>query len=457
MRVDGNHRLEPFDKAVTDISWWHQFVTNREAIKDETDPERRKGWLDYQAELFKKKISSKIVPFTIILSDATDADNFEAKIFHDINFKALPLREEASLKIISELNAFDREKLGPEYPLALDLIKIIKTGQFNMIPWLNSGNEDSRSYYRTACLSIVRLLISRKEILYSQSRECDLELEKTKRKIIQLEAEINALEEKAQITLGEIQRVELDQGDFEKKVTYKELKSDLSKIEGELKIKVNDQKDLEYKQKHLNYKVDNLSYYVQNCENEAAIIEALTSLISVYKSFNQKAFGNIAFLCALVYYAILDKMQMQSFIDWAERNGINKITEPDDLSKDSATNLINMFEQIYQAKKNQIFISMQFGDSQSELIYEKITRAIEKFNEKHKSIHLNATPIRVDRTVESSTFSIQDRILEAIKSCSLIIADLSSSNINVYHEIGYAMGVAESHNMIPNNLLAELI
>lgn len=98
MRVDGNHRLEPFDKAVTDISWWHQFVTNREAIKDETDPERRKGWLDYQAELFKKKISSKIVPFTIILSDATDADNFEAKIFHDINFKALPLREEASLK-----------------------------------------------------------------------------------------------------------------------------------------------------------------------------------------------------------------------------------------------------------------------------------------------------------------------------------------------------------------------
>lgn len=81
------------------------------------------------------------------------------------------------------MNAFDREKLGPEYPLALDLIKIIKTGQFNMIPWLNSGNEDSRSYYRTACLSIVRLLISRKEILYSQSRECDLELEKTKGKL----------------------------------------------------------------------------------------------------------------------------------------------------------------------------------------------------------------------------------------------------------------------------------
>ena len=96
---------------------------------------------------------------------------------------------------------------------------------------------------------------------------------------------------------------------------------------------------------------------------------------------------------------------------------------------------------------------MQFGDSQSELIYEKIVRAVEMFNMRHKSIHLNATPIRIDRTIESSSFSIQNKILEAIKSCSLIIADLSSSNINVYHEIGYAMGVAESHNMIPNMIL----
>ena len=112
-----------------------------------------------------------------------------------------------------------------------------------------------------------------------------------------------------------------------------------------------------------------------------------------------------------------------------------------------------MFEQIHRAKANEIFISMQFGDSQSELIYEKIVRAIEKFNAKHKTITLNARPIRVDRTIESSTFSIQDKILDAIQSCSLIIADLSSANINVYHEIGYAMGVAQSHNMIPNMIL----
>ena len=96
---------------------------------------------------------------------------------------------------------------------------------------------------------------------------------------------------------------------------------------------------------------------------------------------------------------------------------------------------------------------MQFGDSQSELIYEKIVRAIELFNKKNSGIFLNIHPIRIDRMVEKSTYSIQDKILEAIQNCSLIIADLSSHNINVYHEIGYAMGIAQTNNMLPNLIL----
>ena len=101
VRVDGNHRLEPFS---SNIEWWHQLVNDREAIKDETDEAKIKGWLDHQAKIVRSSISQKIVPFTIVMSNAKDANNFEAKIFHDINFKALPLREEASLKIISDLH-----------------------------------------------------------------------------------------------------------------------------------------------------------------------------------------------------------------------------------------------------------------------------------------------------------------------------------------------------------------
>ena len=96
---------------------------------------------------------------------------------------------------------------------------------------------------------------------------------------------------------------------------------------------------------------------------------------------------------------------------------------------------------------------MQFGDSQSELIFEKIVRAIEKFNSKNPDVSLRVTPIRIDRNVESNLFSIPERIKTAIQSCGLFIADLSSANINVYHEIGYAMGIAESHGMVPNIIL----
>ena len=428
VRVDGNHRLEIFDE-------------NNEALWDE-------------AKADKHELEKLIVPFTVIFSEKEFGDKFEAGIFHNINFKQLPLRQEASLRIIHDIGAFDnKESLGKEYPLALDLIEVVKTGQFNAIPWLSVVDDISKSYYRTTCLSIARLLISQKETLYLQRKECVLDLKKTRRDISSIQNEIDTLEETVKAKFDEIQELELNQTGFEEMVTYKKLKLEISQIQEQLKLKQNNHISLEYKITHLEYKATNLRRYLKSCENTSIISEALTLLVGVYRSFSQEAHGNIAFLCALVYYTILDKMQMQSFIDWAERNGINKIIEPDDLSKDSAVNLIMMFEQIYQAKKNEIFISMQFGDSQSELIYEKITRPIERFNEKHKSIRLNATPIRIDRTVESSTFSIQDRILEAIKSCSLIIADLSSSNINVYHEIGYAMGVAESHNMIPNMIL----
>ena len=94
MRVDGNHRLEFFDENYSD--WWLSH--------------------DYD----KKSIENLIVPYTIIFSEQEFGDKFEAGIFHNINFKQVPLRQEASLRIICDLDVFeDKEKLGKAYPLAL--------------------------------------------------------------------------------------------------------------------------------------------------------------------------------------------------------------------------------------------------------------------------------------------------------------------------------------------------
>lgn len=428
VRVDGNHRLEPFDVPIDPI--WAEMGIN------------------------KIDIEKLIVPYTVIFSEQEFGDKFEAGIFHNINFRQEPLRQEASLKIISDLNVFDdKEKLGVEYSLALNLIDRIKQGLFNDIHWLYVDSDISKTYFRTSCLRIAQLLLSRKTIIDHLLTKINDAVKENVSKISGISEHTKASKECLDELKQKRARVEINSTDFEKLSEYKECVIEIEKMQLELDIAENDLYQLQSEKKHLKYKSERYSNYLSICESPSKIIEAINSLKRIYEEFEEENYGNIAMLVTMVYYALLDKAQLKSFVNWAKLNGVNKITEADDLSIDASANLIEMFEQIFQSKKNEIFISMQFGDSQSELIYEKIVRAIETFNQKHKSIYLSARPIRIDRTIESSTYSIQDKILDAIQSCSLIIADLSSSNINVYHEIGYAMGVAQSNNLLPNMIL----
>lgn len=457
-RVDGNHRLEPFSPE-TDIKWWHQLVENREAIKDETDESKINGWLDHQAQLIRDELKNKIVPFTVILSDAHDknsADIFEAKIFHDINFRAMPLREELSLKIISRLSAFDAEdkkKLGDGYPLALELIKKIETGIYDSIYWLNTQRDEQDTFYRTSCLRISQLLLNQKKVVDEELTINMEKLEHYRKEFVKIGKRIKKVKKEIQEKQTEIQKVEIDYPNFKIQSIYKELCVKKDAIVNDYKTNKNEFDILLQRYRHLIARNKILKQYIENCEDVNKITDALNGLVPYYQTLDNDSYGNIAFLCALVYYSLFEQVQLQSFMSWATRNGISQITNPDDLSKDSSHNLITMFDQISQSMENEIFVSMQFGDSQSELIYEKIVRAIEMFNTKHKNRNLWATPIRIDRAIEPSTSSIPDKILKAIKSCGLIIADLSSANINVYHEIGYAMGVAQAQNMKPNIIL----
>lgn len=369
-RVDGNHRLEPFN---SELSWWYQFIDISEDIKNETDKEKKEGWIKYQAEQYRKEISKKIIPFTIIISDAKNANNFEAKIFHDVNFRQLPLREEASLRIISDLKAFDdKEKLGKAYPLALELIAVAKNNTFDSIHWLKNNDNIDEDYYRTACLRIIQLLLNRKTIIDKELKVENDRLSKKREEFANNKLELEKLQEQAQPSPKKALQQQKQQ---------EEQKNKIQRLE-------NEGRNLDFQQQHIERRVKRLSDYLEKINDIAKIKKAISSLEHVYESFKDYEYGNIAFLSAMVYYSLLDKTQLQAFIHWAVRNGINKVNEPDDLSKDSAENLIKMFEQIFQSKKNEVFVSMQFGDSQSELIYEKIVRAIEQFNTKYTGIHL---------------------------------------------------------------------
>ncbi len=438
VRVDGNHRLAPFDDENKEI--WEKTKAN------------------------KKDLGDLVVPFTVIFSSKDEEDknkeigeSFEAGIFHNINFRQLPLREEASLRIISELKSFvNLDKFGVAYPLAMELIKEVRNGLFDSIHWLKVdkdkyGKEDTdKSYFRTACLRIAQLLISQKDKIAKSLKKSQITI---KDDVAKQKEKIEDYKKQIKEKKNEIKQIEINNADFAHMSLYKEAQFEYEELESKLSLFQNQQDILVQQLKHEEYKIVLLTDYVNKCNDKNAIISVLTELTNIYKDFGDN-YGNISLLCALVYYSLLDKGQLFSFVNWVKRNGINKITDPDDLSKDASLNLITMFDQIYQAKKNEVFVSMQFGDSQSELIYEKIMRAIEIFNKKNSNIQLNLYPIRIDRTIEQSTYSIQDKILEAIQDCSLIIADLSSHNINVYHEIGYAMGIAKSNNdMLPNMIL----
>lgn len=426
VRVDGNHRLESFDNEDDDI------------------------WLEYDM----KEIGKLIVPFTVIFSNAEVADKFEAGIFHNINFKQVPLRIEASLRIIIDVDAFDdKEKLGKEYPLAIKLIKHIENADLRSIPWLKNHHNIETDYYRSSCLRIIQLLQHQENIIQKKLddaeklyRNCNDELKEVDNKIKSAGEEIESLQ-------NSVRRQEIDYSDFRFRTEYRETKDNLKNVKNNKSILVREKDELKHSLHYYNSIATKCANYLNNIKEVNSIENVIYKLQSVYNGFSEAQRGNIAFLCALVYYALLDETQLNAFIKWAQMNGINQITSPDELSVDSSSNLIKMFEQIYQSKKNEVFVSMQFGDSQSELIYEKIIRAIELFNQKHSGIRLNLHPIRIDRTIEQNTYSIQDKILNAIQNCSLIIADLSSHNINVYHEIGYAMGIAKSNRMLPNMIL----
>lgn len=450
-RVDGNHRLSPFSEK---IEWWYRFIDIPEDVLNESDEEKKELWLKNQAKSFKDKLSQRIIPYTVVLSDKKEANKFEALIFHDINFKALPLKQEASLKIISELDIFDdKEKLGIEYPLALELIQIVKNGIYDSIYWLNTQRDEQKTFYRTSCLRIVQLLLNQKRIAEEELLANKKKLGSFKNEFVYKGKRRRLLRKKIVEKKKEIQKIEIKYPNFKIQTEYKELSVKKEAIENEHKITKNEFDILLQKYRHLISRNKTLERYIDTCEDINKITDALNGLVPYYQTLDKDNYGNIAFLCALVYYSLFEQVQLQSFISWGTRNGINQIIAPDDLSKDSSQNLITMFDQISQSMENEIFVSMQFGDSQSELIYEKIVRAIERFNTKHKNRNLWATPIRIDRAIEPSTSSIPDKILKAIKSCGLIIADLSSANINVYHEIGYAMGVAQAQNMKPNIIL----
>lgn len=415
LRVDGNHRLEPFD---SDDDWWSYFITEQTPAEATADEKRQ--WLHQQIVNFRRGIDNTIVPFSVVISNEEIADKFEASIFNNINFKHLPLKQEKNIQNIHKFLK-DSNELGKAHKLTMQMIDLVESFHFKGLSLFDMTGEE-KEVYRTVCLKTIELLLSQQEKL-SKIDIPDIKKEKKR------QDHIVALKEQ----IKELKIAGKDEDEDEIKRKSREMDEIISKISA------------------FQGQITKYENFIKASSSIDEIEIAIQSLRESYKTMGDEC-GNISLFVAFVYYKLLDEVKFKSFFNWVIRNGINKIPVEEYLPTHNAESLIGLFERVVEAKGKEIFISMQFGDPQSEMIYEKVRQAIERFNEA-EGLDICLTSIRIDQKVTTELFNISNEITRAIMSSSLIIADLSSHNVNVYHEIGLATGLAKAKGISPSIIL----
>ena len=417
LRVDGNHRLEAFDES---DEWWKFFI-EEEAPIGYSDEEKAQ-WLHHKVSSYKQEIENIIVPFSIVISNYDIADKFEASIFNNINFKQLPLKQEKNIQNVYKYLK-DSDELGAAHVLTIKLIELVEEGHFKGLSLLAKGTDNE--IYRTVCFKTIDLLLV-------CSQKAMSEIEDKEKYISKCEAEVK----------DQVQEIEK----LQKQLSLKTARGPKDQIEGRISKSQRLIDELRHNAEVTQKQIEVLKRFIKSSDSIDDIEIAIQSLRSTYAKLGDN-YGNISMFVALVYFKLFDENKFVSFVEWIIKNGINKIPVEDYLPTHSAESLIALFNRVYEAKGREVFISMQFNDPQSEMIYEKVVQTIEKFNQK-KGLDIKITMIRIDQKATTEMFTISNEITRAIENSSLIIADLSSHNVNVYHEIGVAMGIAQA-KLIP--------
>lgn len=302
------------------------------------------------------KFQNYNIPFCLVLfRNKNESDRFSRALFHNINYKHMPLTMEQSLTLIlNDEILFPDENLiksfGCSYYLARKLTKVLNDLSF--LPHIKSTLEKSQ---RTFCLNLFNCL---------------------------------------------------------------------------LKTEV-----------------------IEEDEKSIALVKnALGVVNAIYNTdLNLKNNTNSRILEAFIFYQIKDKKLSNSFKNWIVENHIYAIEEPEILQKHDINEFVAVFDRVMESRKRTIFISMQFSD-ETKGNYEAIKKAVEDINS-DLEFDLKLREIRMDHFKKGYSYKINDEILELVEGCGYLIADLSLGNKNVYHEIGYLMGLNQGKLEKQNNFI----
>lgn len=192
---------------------------------------------------------------------------------------------------------------------------------------------------------------------------------------------------------------------------------------------------------------------IEKDEKSMALVKkSLVDVNSIYGTdSNLKISTNSRILEAFIFYRMKDENLPILFKNWIVENHIYAIEEPEILLKYDTNELVAVFDKIMESRKRTIFISMQFSDETNEN-YEAIKNAVDEINNETK-LDLKIQEIRIDLLSKGHSYKINTEILELVEGCGYLIADLSLGNKNVYHEIGYLMGLNQGKFKKQNNFI----
>lgn len=169
-------------------------------------------------------------------------------------------------------------------------------------------------------------------------------------------------------------------------------------------------------------------------------------------------------LVAFLYFALHNEgRQLAAFARWVTSNRIDHlapVTTTQGLGYHyhlgrvqavDAASLVSVFESILTARHREIFISMAFC-KETEETYKTIQKTVQQINDKHQ-LDIRLWEIRIDQFNKGHSYTIDDEILKVIEGSGLLIADLTFGNRNIYHEIGYLMGLIRGKGLEQDNFI----
>jgi hypothetical protein len=179
----------------------------------------------------------------------------------------------------------------------------------------------------------------------------------------------------------------------------------------------------------------------------AGLLDAIQAINVIYADERLSRSTSLGLFSAFLFFSLEGGSINQQFVQWVLKNHLYE------LQTINASDLIRIFEKVAQSRKRQVFVSMQFQlDGKPNVNWEPIESAIKDLNRDH-DLDIKLVPIRVDRFDKGFSYELNDEILKLIEDSGLLIADLTGGNKNVYHEVGYLMGLNQGKGLPHENFI----